>query len=514
MFSLIVVFLMSFSMKGADYQTNALRLPYGKNYLDLRNIQRTDPRDIDMHTHIRIRKNMAYTLVMDLDYIGVDNFSQDEYPFFTHCEKENVNCQTKDIMVDLVNERWYYTFTSTVETLLFRNIPAMATTGYNVMLYEGTYAAFTGFEYYVSNAPIYYQGVYLMDYDQPVSEAQIRSHLSVTDPKGGPIKVDLLGGDFVESNIEIGEYILQYRAMDLMSNTSYFEMTIRVIDRTKPVIIGINSYITEHGQPLLLENIISQFTISDNVDSLSIADLTVVRDTYTPNKNQTGTYEIDFSLKDQSNNETIKTVQIQVVDRKPPVITGPDVIYTYLSDGAKTLEQIQSLYRAIDDHDGDITHKLNIFLADYDGTLIKNHTIYVRCTDMAGNETLRTVHLHVIDDTAPVFNTSDYILTYAEIDEMTHEDIVLWLKDKLEGEGVSPRHIKILLDETQHLISKRDKAYIYYSYEVDGVTHQSRIAILYPKQTNHTLSYVYAGAGIVILTGSIFLYLKVFKKHN
>lgn len=511
--SFIFMLFCSMSIQAGDYATNALRLPHGKNYLDLRNIQRTDPRDIDMFTHIRIKKNVTYTLVMDLAYIGVDNFSQDEYPYFTHCEKVNVNCQTKEISVDLVNERWYYSFVSTVETLLFLDIPAMAMEGYNIMLYEGTYAQFNGFEYYVSNAPIVYSGVYLVDIDSPALEADIRHSLSVSDPKGGPIKMELMGGDYEESNPELGEFTLQYRATDAMTNTSYFEMVIKVIDRTKPIIDGIDLYTIEHGTPLDLNDILGQLTVSDNVSSVNTSQIVVKSDNYSSSNQKAGTYEIVLALKDESLNEATKTIQIRVTDTKPPMIYGPDVIYTYLSDGPRTLEQITSLYTAIDNHDGDITHKMIIQLSDYNGTLIKNHTIYVRCTDAAGNQTLRTVHLHVIDDTAPIFHTTEYVLSIDAYEEMSREEVISWLENQLQQSGVSPRNIKILLDETEHLQSKRKQAYIYYSYEIDGVNYQSRIAVNYQDTSRTADTWVYVTiSAVVALSGGFFGYKK-FKKR-
>ena len=31
---------------------------------------------------IKVKLGVTYTLIMGINYIGVDNFSQDEYPFF------------------------------------------------------------------------------------------------------------------------------------------------------------------------------------------------------------------------------------------------------------------------------------------------------------------------------------------------------------------------------------------------------------------------------------------------
>src|SRR5690606_38007368 len=109
---------------------NAARLPYGKNYLDYRNIIRTEPRDLDMIEPIKVKLGVTYTLIMGINYIGVDNFTQDEYPFFDLCTE--TECETVDLVVDIENERWYKTFVTTDDYFKFENLPVI-TGGYEFM---------------------------------------------------------------------------------------------------------------------------------------------------------------------------------------------------------------------------------------------------------------------------------------------------------------------------------------------------------------------------------------------
>ena len=62
------------------------------------------------------------------------------------------------------------------------------------MLYEGAYEDFTGYEHYMSYPKTTYQGVYLVDYDNPIDEATIKQSIRAVDNYDGtanmtPIKV-------------------------------------------------------------------------------------------------------------------------------------------------------------------------------------------------------------------------------------------------------------------------------------------------------------------------------------
>lgn len=506
-----LISLLTQTIHASDLNQNATRLPYGTNYIDFRNIK-VSYRDLDMRMPIKVKTNTVYTLVMDLDFIGLSAFEQDEYPVFTLCVKESVSCQTKELLVDRTLERWYFSFTTLADTVFIQDVPVLGLTGYNFMLYEGAYSDFKGFEHYVSNAPITYEGVYIMDYDEPKTKVELRQHLSVSDPKGGPITVDLVEGSFDETNLNIGSFYLKYKATDAMSNVSYYNLVIQVIDRTNPVLTGKDSFTIEQGKPISVSEVVSQMTVSDNVDALNTSHIQVIKDTYTQNQNQAGDYEIELSVKDSSNNETRKTILMKVIDIFAPNIIGPDTIYTYLGDGPMSAEAIKALYKAIDANDGDLTSQMTLNLMDYTGTVVKVHTIYLRSKDKAGNETVKPVYLHVIDDTAPIFQTTEYIISMAEFEAMTKEDIIAWLISKLQASGVEATNLTILLDETEHLDEKRSQAYIYYSYESNGKVHQSRLAIEYPKETIKPIYYV-IGASALILSSSIIVVMKKMKKQ-
>lgn len=509
---LCLITVLSSTIKAADYQSHAARLPHGTNYIDFRNIK-VAYRDIDMRTPVKVKEDTLYTVVLDLDFIGPNTFDQDEYPVMTVCVSQDVDCETVDMSVDRTRSFWHVSFVTTADTVLLQNVPVTGLTGYNFMMYEGSYADFKGFEYYVSYEPITYEGVYIMDYDRPKSKAELREQLTVSDPKGGPISVDLIESTFDEANLDIGEYYLKYKATDRMSNVSYFKLVIQVIDRVAPTITGQDTFTIEQGKTITLSSIVNQMVITDNVDPLTPDSIEVLKDTYTPNQNKAGNYEIELSVKDRSKNETRKIVTVNVKDIFAPYFIGPSAIYTYLGDGGLTAESILAMYKAMDTNDGDLTHLMTIQMMDYKPNEVKVFTVYLRCKDQAGNEIVQPVPIHVIDDTAPVFQTTEYVMTKEEFEAMSREDVLAWLSAKLQASGVEATNLSILLDETEHLENKRRQAYIYYSYEVEGKVHQSRLSIEYPKDQTISPVYFIVGASVLLIGATSYVVLKKLKKH-
>lgn len=478
---------------------NASRLPYGKNYLDLRNIIRTEPRDLDMERPIKVKNEQTYTLVMGIEYIGVDNYSQDEYPFFNLCNGSG--CEEMDLEVDLDNERWYITFLTTDEVFKFENLPVYASTGYDLILYEGTYADFSGYERYMSYPKTIYEGVYLVNYDEPILESAIKTTIRAVDNFDGtsvkPVKVS---DNYSNRTDKIGSFLIEYEVRDRMDNTSVYKMHVKVVDVKAPILTGQLSYTAEaKSVSLTIDQMINNMSVSDNVDTLSKSNIQVVSDDFTQNKDNVGEFPVVLRATDTSGNQSEQTVKVIIKDTVAPTVKGPDVLYTYLNDVPKTLEQIRSLYTSYDRFDGDITSGIVIDLNGYKGNMLVVYEIYIKSTDIAGNRTIRTVHLHILDDVAPVFSTIEPVITSEALALMTQADIVSWFQTELLKKGHNANNVKVLLNEFEH--GKNLKAaYIYFEYEVEGTLHQTRakVDIVKPK-TNH--SYIYISAATVLSLG-------------
>ena len=487
---------------------NAARLPYGKNYLDYRNIIRTEPRDLDMIEPIKVKLGVTYTLIMGINYIGVDNFSQDEYPFFDLCTE--TECETVDLVVDIENERWYKTFVTTDDYFKFENLPVI-TGGYEFMLYEGAYEDFTGYEHYMSYPKTTYQGVYLVDYDNPIDETTIKQSIRAVDNYDGtanmtPIKVIDTYSNRTE---KIGEFLIEYEVKDRMTNTSSYQMKVKVVDIKAPTLTGKLTYQAEASQVnLTLADIINNMSITDNVETLTSSDIEVVSDLFTPNKDSVGEFPVVLSVSDSSGNKIEQSVNVIIKDTVAPTITGPDVLYTYFNDVPKTLEQIKSLYTSYDRFDGDITSGIVVDLNGYTGNMIVVYEIYIKSTDIAGNRTIRTVHLHIIDDVAPVFSSVEPVITNEALASMTQDDLVAWFQTELLNQGLSASGVNILLNEYEHGRDLKE-AYIYFEYEVDGQMYQSRAKVdIQEKGFNYT--YYYIGGGLILSTVALLFYKKKF----
>jgi len=89
-------------------------------------------------------------------------------------------------------------------------------------------------------------------------------------------------------------------------------------------------------------------------------------------------------------------------DSEAPTITGNDAItYTIGND----VPDLEDLYTASDDTDGDVTASLVIDDADVDFTKAGTYEVTITVSDASGNETIKTVTITVLDETvAPVIS--------------------------------------------------------------------------------------------------------------
>lgn len=492
----------------SDPIENASRLPYGKNYLDLRNIIRTEPRDLNMERPIKVKSGTTYTLVMGIEFIGPDNYSQDEFPSFDLCNGSG--CDTVDLDIDLTNERWYITFLTTDEVFKFEGVPVYGFRSYDLILYEGTYADFSGFERYMSYPKTIYEGVYLVNYDQPVLESVIKSSVRAVDNfDGSSVKPIKVSDNYSNRTDKIGSFLIEYEVRDVMDNTSVYKMHVKVVDVVAPTLTGRLSYEVEAKDvDLTIDDIINNMVATDNVDALTKSNIDVVSDMFTPNEDKVGEFPIVLSATDSSGNQSQKTVKVIIKDTVAPTIKGPDVLYTYLNDIPKTLEQIRSLYTSYDRFDGDITSGIVIDLNGYKGNMLVVYEIYIKSTDIAGNRTIRTVHLHILDDVAPVFTSLEPVITSEALALMTQAEIVAWFQGELLKKGYDAGHVKVLLNEYEHG-KNLSKAYIYFEYEIDGQVHQTRAKVDIKKNTVN-FNYIYiGGATILSLGGALFIKKKI-----
>jgi 2',3'-cyclic-nucleotide 2'-phosphodiesterase (5'-nucleotidase family) len=167
-------------------------------------------------------------------------------------------------------------------------------------------------------------------------------------------------------------------------------------DTIPPEILGLNdiTYTIGDDEPDYLDGVLA----IDNVDG----DVThqIIVDDSAVDLTTVGAYELFYSVKDSSNNMYRVYVMVYVVeelidlDTTPPNINGTKDITYYIGDDAP--DYLKNV-TANDNIDGNITH--NIVVEDDTVDLLSEgvYTLTYRVSDQAGNESIVTVTVTVIN---------------------------------------------------------------------------------------------------------------------
>ncbi|MDX9692410.1 MAG: DUF5011 domain-containing protein, partial [Acholeplasmataceae bacterium] len=202
--------------------------------------------------------------------------------------------------------------------------------------------------------------------------------------------------DASDVNLEVlGQYDVTYSLEDNAKN--YFEVSVEltVVDETNPVFSGVEDMVYEMRDPLpdflagveAIDDYDGNITHLITVDSSAFDDWTL------------GTYDIIYTVKDSSDNETTYTRKIEVVDTTEPMISNYSDIKYIIGDNLPLyLEGVT----AIDSVDEILTHALtfNDDLVNYEvpGT----YEVSISVSDLSDNVATVIITVTVSDETSPL----------------------------------------------------------------------------------------------------------------
>jgi len=177
----------------------------------------------------------------------------------------------------------------------------------------------------------------------------------------------------------------------------------------------INLY-TDYDNPIEVETITNSIKGRDNVDG--IITPTLESDEYTDNLT-VGVHEVKYLLKDSENNQSELVVNVHVVDKTPPIISGPTKLEWRMELDAPTIEDIKDEFVIVDNADGIIDPSVLTYgetdLDEYDKGHEKNYVITVIACDSSGNESSYTFVLSAVDKTPPVLEVEDATVRMSEL---------------------------------------------------------------------------------------------------
>lgn len=511
----MTLMLTGFILVQGESHARVEELPVGRNYLDLSTFFEigSEPNKYQSNSEFKINKGSTYTFVMSKNavltwYDQIENLEADITNVPTY------NPISYPYMKDEINERVYIEFTPDDDYLLFEILHLDASNfvaPYEIILYEGTYQDFFGYEPYIqADDSLKYYGQIKVNYDDLLTTETISSYITAQTPTGVSLTKEISHDSYTTSDKLPGSYELIYEATH-NSITKQYVLSVLVEDLTAPVLSIAEPIRVPLSDKVDVSTLRSYITVTDNVDTLSYQHLIITNDTYS-SATTVGTYQITVSVTDFSLNQTLQTFDVELYDNLGPTISGPSQLYLYVGDTPLSDETILSYYNITDDV-GVNTSSIQI---SHDEYILKTdpgiYLMTISARDTSGNTTTKDIYIHVIDNRGPEFNVNDtYIITTTPTEIKSENDIISWLSAALENEGIQASDISIDYNEYELRASKSGSYYVYMNYQVDDQTYQTRVLIDVVDESGFNLLYL---LGIIPIFGVITLSSYIYRKRK
>lgn len=213
-------------------------------------------------------------------------------------------------------------------------------------------------------------------------------------------------GSYVEFETDDGA-VFSSGTLDQLSHADeiYVGFMIPYADAS-PVLTGETAFVTNVDAPLSEASIRSNIYAFDETDGDITHLITKTSDTYTPNMNTVGTWQIVYSVQDSASNVTTLTVHVLVRDVTAPTwnVSKAEVQISYTA--TFDIEAYKAQLGVDDNYDlpGSLTITVQSNNYTANKTVVGTYYVVYKIKDIAGNETLAEVEVQVIDTVAPTIS--------------------------------------------------------------------------------------------------------------
>lgn len=515
----MMMFCLGFILLQSESHARVEELPIGSNYLDLSTFFEigNDPNKFQSHTEFKINRGSTYTLVMSKQavltwYDQMDNDLEADIQMVS-----TINPISFAYQKDVLNERVYIEFRPDDDYILFEILhldAANLVAPYEIILYEGEYQDFSGYEPYLNpNDQLKYYGQIKVNYDNLIATETISAYITAQTPDGVNLTKEKSHDTYSNSDKLPGTYELIYEST-YNSITKQYILSVIVEDLTAPVLSVVEPIRVPLSSKVDVNTLKAQIIVTDNVDEIPYQNLIITHDTYT-SATTVGTYQITADVTDYSLNHVSQTFDIELYDDQGPTISGPSQLYLYVGDIALTDDTILSYYSFKDDV-GVNNSSIHI---SYDSYILNPEAgIYlmtISAKDTSGNISTKDIFIHVIDNRGPEFNVDiDYIMTITPSEPLSDEDIITWLSNTLEKEGINPTHINIDHNEYTLKSGQSGQYYVYMSYQVEDDVFQTRVLMDVVNETPFYTNPIYLLTIIPVILGIGYIIYRKQKQKN
>ncbi|MCL2522359.1 MAG: hypothetical protein FWE36_05830 [Erysipelotrichales bacterium] len=253
--------------------------------------------------------------------------------------------------------------------------------------------------------------------------------------------------EFLNSPLPIGTYNIAITAYDTSRKSEIVNFQLEIV---KQINYSPGGMVFSNIDNLLSIDFIKSFiTATDKEDGDLTNNIKIFSnpDNYPEKVTKLANYELIFSVTDSRNNETRIKIIVRVVDITPPIIKGSNKHTIFKNDGtALTTDFIKNSLNAIDNYDGNISHKIEVLEDEYQNQYQKTgiYNIVFQVTDSSTNESKFHVTVTVIDDEYPELNFRGLIIPINQGNNLTQEEIIALINKHLELKQVFAKDLMII----------------------------------------------------------------------
>ena len=288
------------------------------------------------------------------------------------------------------------------------------------------------------------QKTYTTSVDNPISVETIKSALTAQDETDGDVTTSIIvkSDDYTNNCHTLGTYNIVFAAYDKAGNESILTVTVIVQDLVDPVITGPDTLTLSYSNPKTLEDIKSQYAVTDNYDT----SISIEVDAQSPNYDGTkvGTYSITLKAKDSSNHVVRKTITVNVVDDVAPVFSGASSFVTNNSTSASLDDVMANCnIKATDEISGECEVRIKSETLTGNADKVGNYEVVYEATDAAGNISEFKVSVSITDGIPPVFYIDNTVIYAANDIMMTNVDLCNLMIATCEIDASKPYSLSI-----------------------------------------------------------------------
>jgi hypothetical protein len=487
--------------------SSLVQIQLGLPFLDLTNLFVSDDGNFLAKTihPIDVVEEEMYTLVFGYDFLG-------QYAFYLdYCEitvvEADLSEQYHAFIADDSMNRAYVEFIPMTDQIHLVDLP-VAPFNDEAILYKGNYASFNGFEPYHQNQ-LMEHGLLYIDYGAALTSAQIKANIIAKDPYGNEIETYILSDYFNNNTMQLGTYQMIFEAQYKDVKKQYV-LDVIIIDQEAPQ-LSINEplHFSLHDKPSL-QDVLAMISIHDNVDTLTHEDILIISDTFS-HASTAGTYEIQIEVYDHSQNRAYLAIPIYLYNLSGPTIEGPAIIFVYTSQEPLSNDEIINRFTIRHNNDEEIV--IEVILNQYSQTKIPGiYNFRFRVTDQAYNVKEKLVHIHVIENRAPTFETNELLIEMNVENVMSNQELIHWFENTLKQKGFEIKQTEIVYNAYEQASYKAGTYLIDFKYEIHGEEHFTRATLIVHESFFNTEKLVYSISALLLLVVVGFYTLKKKKR--